>query len=130
MRYVVAELEGALLDAAVAEAEGWTWKMDGYESEDTGERINRVRTNHDSNPLRRAADGSAFSPSGDWSHGGPFIEREGIAFVPLQTADISPAFVTQWQAALIDGARAEGPTHLIAAMRAKVASKFGDHIDL
>jgi len=63
--------------------------------------------------------------SGDWSHGGPIIEREWIDLHcvddSLWTADCSTPD------GLIMGS---GPTPLIAAMRCYVASKLGDQIDI
>jgi hypothetical protein len=62
-----------------------------------------------------------FSPSTDWSQGGPIIEREGIALLPEH----------EW-CGYIDNIRSQkyGPTPLIAAMRCYVASKLGDIIDI
>ncbi|MBR8221290.1 phage protein NinX family protein [Burkholderia ambifaria] len=68
-----------------------------------------------------------FFPSVDWTHGGPIIDREGIG---------TWRYNDQWQAAYGDPVRAleisgpdgTGPTPLIAAMRAYVASKFGDEV--
>jgi hypothetical protein len=54
---------------------------------------------------------------GKWEHGGPIIEREGIALIPGWTAE-RPGF------------SADGDTPLVAAMRCYVASKLGDDVDL
>jgi hypothetical protein len=68
------------------------------------------------------ADAEAYSPSTDWSQGGPIIEREGIA---VGMAD------DFWQAHLSEFHLWEnGPTPLIAAMRCYVASKLGDEVDV
>ena len=89
-------------------------------------RVFRADTNAYSEPV---------SPSTDWAHGGPIIEREGIA-VDVVLAGWT---IDSWVAALVhedkefDGvARAEeyGPTPLIAAMRCYVASKFGDEVEI
>lgn len=70
-------------------------------------------------------DGNQFAPSSDWAHGGPIIERERIETTPRHTsergwfANYSP---------VNDGAVSVGPTPLIAAMRAYVASKYGDEV--
>ena len=61
--------------------------------------------------------------SRDWSHGGPILEREGMVpmygtdsvGVAIQDSHLPP----QW-----------GPSLLVAAMRAYVASKFGDGVEL
>ena len=67
-----------------------------------------------------------WTPSTDWSQGGPIIEREGID-VLNETKERNV-----W-ASLITGhphVVAEGPTPLVAAMRAYVASKLGDEVDI
>jgi len=114
MKYRVADLEGALLDAAVLLAEG--------------EPFGLLRE-HDAEGGRLFAmsGGVPWAPSQAWDHGGPIIERERI--------DILANHVWKggglWYAALRrDGPRSLGPTPLIAAMRAYVASKFGDEVEL
>lgn len=56
-----------------------------------------------------------YSPSTDWSQGGPIIESEGISLEKIHEG--------RWSA---NGHHGVGPTPLIAAMRAYIASKFGD----
>lgn len=58
--------------------------------------------------------------STDWAQGGPIIEREKIA---------TAWHLTRWVAwrGVIEH---PGPTPLIAAMRAYVASKLGDEVDI
>jgi hypothetical protein len=69
-----------------------------------------------------------YSPSTDWSQGGPIIEREGIS--AMQTdADSGDWEASIWlnpdkHMPLIQ----EGPTPLIAAMRCYVASQLGDEV--
>ena len=79
-----------------------------------------------------------FAPSVDWPQGGPIIERERINL--LETAKWPtpgvPPQQWRWTASLegdtsyygFEGKRQEGPTPLIAAMRAYVASKFGEEV--
>jgi hypothetical protein len=68
-----------------------------------------------------------FSPSTDWSQGGPIIEREGISVDRTGLA---------WTADLSDSVGGyiehteSGPTPLIAAMRCYVTSKLGNEIEL
>ena len=65
-----------------------------------------------------------YTPSTDWSQGGPIIEREKIA---LDT------WGEEWLATRIEGSaisEAIGPTPLIAAMRCYVASKLGDEVEV
>ncbi|MEN6544474.1 MAG: DUF2591 domain-containing protein [Armatimonadia bacterium] len=69
-----------------------------------------------------------FSPSTDWSHGGPIIERERIETRPSNDAP-------EWGARITDADSWSegwkfGPTPLIAAMRAFVASKLGDEVEV
>ena len=90
------ELTGAALNWAVAKSQGNTgnFTIDGY------------------------------SPSTDWSQGGPIIEREKIRLDPRESS---------WYAQIWDGEETEVrycPTPLIAAMRCYVASKLGDTVEL
>lgn len=84
------------------------------------------------------AKGEAFGAcySTDWSHGGPIIEREQIATWPagnegwraLHPKNLDGAYL---YGGVIDAGSFDGtggPTPLIAAMRAYVASKFGDEV--
>jgi len=59
--------------------------------------------------------------STDWAQGGPIIERGGIG-IDLWGND-------KWVANYCE-AEQYGPTPLIAAMRAFVASKLGDEVDV
>jgi hypothetical protein len=64
-----------------------------------------------------------FKPHEDWAQGGPLIPGGMVHHIAL--GDLH-------QFTFIDGAIkgfGEGPTMLIAAMRALVASKFGDQVD-
>ena len=67
-----------------------------------------------------------FEPSEEWSQGGPIIEEAGIG-TSKHFADWSQ----QWHwCGKLGGLIHHGPTPLIAAMRALVASKLGDEIDI
>jgi hypothetical protein len=113
MKYKVSELEGALLDAAVAKAEG-------IEVVETGPSL--TRWSQDRGCWR------GWNPSTDWRDGGPLIERERIKLLPPQ-ADRG-----RWLAECFQGKPhfgwAEADAPLIAAMRAYVASKLGDEVEL
>ena len=115
MKHKVAELEGALLDAAVALADGHDVRLVGNGGPEVSfwavgrrKRCNQYAT--------------------DWEHGGRIIEREriGIEFQPRDGVWVAFCF------SYIDGILLEqlGPTLLIAAMRAYVAAKFGDEVEL
>jgi hypothetical protein len=107
-----AELTGASLDYWVAKAEGKncflnllksacyvTYNIGGFEGNEV------------------------YSPSTDWSQGGPIIEREKI-----EVSDAGPF----WSASMTPGDGLEfhqlGDTYLQAAMRCFVASKYGDGV--
>jgi Protein of unknown function (DUF2591) len=118
-RHKAAELDGALLDAAVAKAAG------------IGAHVESFMTNPPT-PLacwRLMEDGRVnflagpFSPSLQWFQGGPIIERERIDVFAVGLA---------WRAVCMEGKAmaADGPTPLIAAMRAYVASKLGEEVEL
>lgn len=99
----VSELTGAELDHWVAKAEGVTGKVqNGY-------------------PNFELLD---YRPSLYWNHGGGIIEREGIK--------LRDGIFQKWKADLKNPYykfSMEGPTALIAAMRAFVASRFGLEVD-
>jgi hypothetical protein len=103
MRHKVAELEGALLDAAVAKAEGWS-----------ADEVAAMMLDP------KGAD-RYIAASTVWGIGGPIIERKRIRLDgrPDSSAD------GQWTA---DGYW--GPTALVAAMRAYVALTFGVTVEL
>jgi hypothetical protein len=125
------ELEGAALDRAVAEALGLTTNVFAG-----GFPAYRVPAFIDC-PSEDAEFGDTFEPSTRWDHGGPIIERERITVMHVGGED---GF---WQAGyrptVDDGRMCEsgwlelpaiqleheqsGPTPLVAAMRAFVASR-------
>lgn len=94
----VSELEGADLDYWVAIAIG----MKNYIYPGTGRR---------------------YSPSSDWSQGGPIIERERMSI-----RSVTPMDTQVWYVELGLNCFAYGETMLIAAMRCYVASKFGEEV--
>ncbi|WP_186200644.1 DUF2591 domain-containing protein [Burkholderia gladioli] len=115
----VAELIGALLDYWVARAEDYPLSCDW----DQGDYI-LIGTG--------AGDLEQFAPSTDWSDGGPIIERARIDLKAPPNMD-APDEHVDWAASVPDPNVAYtreyfGETPLIAAMRAYVASKFGDDV--
>lgn len=78
----------------------------------------------------------AYAPSREWSQGGPIIERERIAV--FQWTNRKDGADQEWHAAVRmticqgeideDDGHATGHTPLVAAMRAYVASKFGEEV--
>lgn len=111
----VAELEGVMLDL-------WVARAMGYSSVGALER--------ESNLCVVAGDGfqvKDWNPSADWEQGGPIIEREHI--------DLRYSYsLGEWDAKINDLAWEDcsdfetGSTPLQAAMRAYVASKFGNEV--
>ena len=116
MKHNVSELEGALLDAAVAKAEG-----------------NVAKLPHGREIVCPYRFEGSFSPSSDWKDGGPIIERERIDLICLNedapNLEWGANFQISWVGLGVE-APWKGPTPLIAAMRAYVASKLGEEIDL
>ena len=67
-----------------------------------------------------------WSPSTDWSQGGPIIERERISVIS-DFHEIEEG----WLAESYQGNIQQfGPTPLISATRCYVASKLGDEVDV
>jgi len=110
----VAELEGALLAGWVARANGWP-----VEIEDPDEPESPLYC-RDERGVPWSFTEHGYWPQVKWDQGGPIIERE-IAHLTRH----GPA---RWSALANGSASGHGPTPLIAAMRAYVASKFGDEV--
>lgn len=109
----VAELEGVLLDYWVARAEG---RPDIALDDDVGPVVRRDSLNESA--------GDWFEPSSNWAQGGPIIDRERMS---LECDGVN--FAGEWRACMPDASRGYGETPLVAAMRAYVASKFGDTVE-
>lgn len=110
MKHKVQELEGALLDAAVAKAQDWLYEFDARNCFATSRKVDGLMT--------------LYRPSVQWAHGGPIIEREKVGLAPL----VVPP--DEWLADCGRRPAVFGPTPLVAAMRAYVASEFGDEVEL
>lgn len=67
-----------------------------------------------------------FCPSLSWAQGGPIIEREGISVMKWEIPN--DAGMTWSARNLTANIHMDGQTPLIAAMRAYIASKFGDTV--
>lgn len=99
-----AELTGALLDYWVARAEGYKWADDITPDQARG-----------------------VPPySTDWAQGGPIIERERPS---VDACCGDEGWYVRSRHAPCDGDQFFGNTLLEAAMRAYVASKFGDVVE-
>jgi len=75
----------------------------------------------------------SYSPSSNWSDGGPIIEREGISVnqhnnIPDRPENrwISTKYQGGMQVGIPRPISAFGPTPLIAAMRCFLTGKYGD----
>ena len=104
------ELTGAALDWAVAKCEQPEW-WDNFPDE-------MAKGNLD-------MDGEGtYSPSTDWSQGGPIIERENIALRGTWDGETAGWITMKGRV------EQTGPTPLTAAMRCYVASKLGDEVEI
>lgn len=128
-----ADLTGALLALWVARAQGRDVRANAY-----GYWVVRASAGLPFEGYIGEESGALapkFSPHEDWAQGGPIIEREHICTAHFDNFldDRKPV---KWRAGYVDG---EGyfssldlgfasPTLLVAAMRAYVASKYGDTV--
>jgi hypothetical protein len=109
----ISELTGAALDWAVAKCEG----------HDVFIKHAPVQVMYTPKGKRS---GYIYTPSTNWSQGGPIIEREGIT-----VSDGSPVTGLEWMACDRGSTHIQhGPTYLIAAMRCYVTSKLGGDADI
>jgi len=126
MKHKTATLEGALLDAAVAKALGWKVTRD---PEEQGGGLDALDVQAQRGHIL-SDESSGWSPSRQWEDGGPIIERERIDLLWL---DAARGWSANFEIHVGQGEeehRHTGPTPLIAAMRAYVASRFGDEVEL
>lgn len=138
MKHKTSELDGCELDSAVAVALNLPVRyiVDG------AHLARKQDAPFDTGPDAEDFE-AVFRPSLYWAHGGPILERERICvefygthwgaeprdLKGRQLPDLSPEKHKQ----MSDGwcpVMADGPTPLIAAMRAYVASRLGDEVDL
>ena len=116
MKVNTCDLIGVALDWAVAKCEGYKIQ---YSANGTCIFVN-------------AGDGyECFSPSTDWSQGGPIIEMERIT-INYDNLDGTGACKAYYLKTLFDdqeGWQQYGTTPLIAAMRCYVASKLCDTVE-
>ncbi|MEK9725822.1 MAG: phage protein NinX family protein [Rhodospirillaceae bacterium] len=137
----VAELEGAQLDWAVAKAAGYDCAMNWAGTVDITQKSAQSMGIPDSLWCGAYGHGSVnFRPSEWWAHGGPIIERERISlweyddcYAEVVAGNVFAAVggVHGWDdGTLVSNDCHTGPTRLIAAMRAFVASKLGDEVEV
>lgn len=101
-------------------------------SELIGEELNRLVAI----AFNPAPEWGEWKPSTNWAQGGPIIERERIdvtwsdnQWVAMWWADNSGMAKNSAQR-FVHNRQKAGPTPLIAAMRAYVASKMGEEVDV
>ena len=119
MKYKTAELEGALLDAAVAKALGWE------RGSNWGSAPGKPGLLLVFGEPEEFSEAPRFAPSAVWADGGPIIERERITIIWARENGWLGRCKSHWQVP-----EELGPTPLIAAMRAYIASRFGDEVEL
>ena len=129
MKIKTHELTGAALDWAVAQIEIAAWaEYDRrlHNDEDTGPRPSEYLGDYHF--------GSGWTPSTDWSQGGPIIEREIHNLFKWNQIEPGPEL---WCGVHnrktpegIYALQADGPTPLVAAMRCFVSSRLGDEVDV
>ena len=145
MKIKTAELTGAALDWAVAKCEDFdtrnNYRCQVIDADDV-EYVFECYADDDVHAEEQALDAYPYSevyliehigvytPSTDWSQGGPIIEREGISIE--QQFQLGQG--NDWAARLawLDEPQGEGfgPTPLIATMRCYCVSKLGDELDV
>ena len=120
-------LTGAELDYWVAKAIGWTEGRLGTQGRNDPESQGWFGKGAGQYGTHK----QYFKPSTNWYQGGKLIEKYSITIIKCKKDDF-------WQAAInttctMDWPEgeyyAEGPTPLIAAMRAIVVSVYGDTVD-
>lgn len=132
MKHKTAELEGELLDAAVAKANGmpWIWRHSRF---DEAKRYCAHDSLYD----------MPYCPSTEWRLGGEIIEREKLAVYEQHGVWVagyginaeegvyySPETGGDPASIEFDGATGSGFTPLVAAMRAFVTSRLGEEVEL
>lgn len=114
MKHKTADLSGSLLARAVAIAAGYRVECEGRE---WGVWL--------PNGDARSFSEWGWRPDRDWEVGGPILGRiephfeYGVDDVQCELRPADAPYVVQW-----------GPTMLVAAMRAYVAAKLGEEVEL
>jgi len=112
-----AELQGAQLDWAVAKALGWAVHHRNAACYCMAKEADGIMQ-------KAMAFVDEFRPSTDWAQGGPLIHEYRIGFGVKDDCYLALAGIKGVYGTGI------GETHLIAAMRALVAAKLGDEVEV
>lgn len=110
MKIKTSELIGPALDWAVAKCETLTGQARGFE----------VRNGK---PFILDGMWQEAHHSDDWSQAGPIIDREQMEFLQMR----NPDYV---RARTLFGLWTDGPTMLVAALRAYIRHKLGDEVEI
>jgi hypothetical protein len=131
MKHRTDELDGRLLDVAVALALGMTTRIRGGDGLPVFKGA-QVPDGIDLGVAREDDEfGDDFEPSRRWDHGGPLIEREKIELeYDGLTEDWRAVHPKHYSGKLTSFASAHGDTARIAAMRAFVKARLGEEIEL
>jgi len=133
----ISELTGAQLDYWVARAdESWKWAHRLFATMTLDPTFASVELCTYSNGMQECVllpnnpmrqEPQVFTPSTEWAHGGLIIERWKINITTKSNPDMGG---NDWIASFSGrhANRGYGPTPLVAAMRAKVASRYGDEV--
>ncbi len=131
-----AELTGAALDWAVGKAVGAELRImknyDGTALANHPLTLMKVKKS----PVYDGVEiDHWWSPSTDWSQGGPLIEKYHITFSSIWNGSHSRLFATIGFRRTISGENANGTggkefNYLLAACRAIVAAKLGDEVEV
>lgn len=131
--YKTADLIGWRLDLAVALAEGAVgWHFTESSPNDLGYLYVRFPCGHPDDcdePREEYIALDQYHPSREWHQGGPIIEREAIA-IAQAWHEPSRWVAGQYAVEQSRHAGAEGPTPLVAAMRAFLRERVGGTLEL
>lgn len=135
----VSELSGAALDWAVATCENLPLKLDPMGKGVSSHRYHVWPDDWPPSAPGYLSVGGKYSPSTNWSQGGPIIDREDLAISPLPDG-LWRAYApegTKWVPHGESGLEVFNWKHkqeayhpLIAAMRCYVASKLGEEVEI
>lgn len=118
-----AELIGPALDWAVAKANGFAVQVRPYAEFCNASTGHKVKARYHRVWYEFDGDLEEYSPSADWSQGGPLIDKHNVEI--LRAGDCVMAKLYG-----LTNAAGDGKTPLIAACRAIVAAKLGDAVSV
>ena len=122
-RMKISDLTGAELDYWIAKADNLPvrWEFPQYNA-----AVERGRLFYDFAPEAQIYNYRQFQPSTNWSQGGPLLEKYETYY--CRQPGLGDNSILHYSETSPNKGQ-HGPTHLIAAMRAIVASVYGDTIN-